>query len=238
MTKSKKVGKKEKRINQTAHQRAMANPKAREALRTLRARWSDLSRLQRGEQLNVLKIEFKFSVRGIAREIGESATTIQRCIDLVNPPEDWITTMQNTWAVEPEEQSTMSAGYDVCHFPPKIQAKKIVEPVIKETCAAQDHAQTPATQQTKKIASPLSTKVMEPPVVNGAVSRQEGQVGERIPKSSLVDAYMRRDQIKEDKRRRFEAIADQIPPRPIFDATSMKRQGKQVPPKDPHGPVS
>src|ERR1035437_7425032 len=159
MKKKKSVGKNEKRINQTAHQRAMENPEVREALSALRARWSDLSPQQRGEQLNVL-ISFKCSVGGIAKELGKPATSIRRYIALANPPDaggDWIATMERTWAEDPQEQSTMSAGEAACHFPSKIPAKKIVVPVINETCPAQDHAHTSTVQQTKKITSLLST---------------------------------------------------------------------------------
>jgi hypothetical protein len=235
MKKKKSVGKNEKRINQTAHQRAMESPEVREALSALRARWSDLSPQQRGEQLNVL-IGFKCSINGIAEELGKSATSIRRYV--AEAGDDWITTMENAWAEDPEEQSTRGADQYPCHFPSKIPAKKIVGPVINETCPAQDHAHTTTAQKAKKITSPLSTRVKEPPVVNSAMSRQEDQVGEDIPKTSLVNAYMRRGQIIDDKIQRLAAIPEQIKPRPILSPTSMKRQGKPVPPKDTHGPVS
>lgn len=95
----KKVEKIEKRINQTVHQLAMTRPEVREALEALRACWSDLSPLQRGEQLNVL-IGFKCSAGGIAKELGKPATSILRYIALANPPEHWIETMERTWAPE------------------------------------------------------------------------------------------------------------------------------------------
>jgi hypothetical protein len=202
MKKKKSVGKNEKRINQTAHQRAMESPEVREALSALRARWSDLSPQQRGEQLNVL-IGFKCSINGIAEELGKSATSIRRYV--AEAGDDWITTMENAWAEDPEEQSTRGADQYPCHFPSKIPAKKIVGPVINETCPAQDHAHTSTAQKAKKITSPLSTRVKEPPVVNSAMSRQEDQVGEDIPKTSLVNAYMRRGQIIDDKIQRLAA---------------------------------
>ena len=75
----KKVEKIEKRINQTVHQLAMTRPEVREALEALRACWSDLSPLQRGEQLNVL-IGFKCSAGGSPRirETGDEDPQVHR----------------------------------------------------------------------------------------------------------------------------------------------------------------
>jgi hypothetical protein len=240
VTTRKKVGKNEKRVNQTAHQHAMTRPEVREALIGLRACWSILTPRQLGEQLNEL-VGFECSVRGIAKELGKPETSIRRFITLAKQPEkdsNWIAMRERTCAEVPKEPSTMSAGEAVCHFPSKIPAKEIVGHVINETCPAQDHAHTSTAQQTKKITFPLSTRVKEPPVVNCAMSRQEHQVGEDTPKTSLVDAYMNRRQILDDKIQRLVAIPEQIKPRPIWNASSMKRQGKPVPPKDPQEPVS
>lgn len=126
----------------------------------------------------------------------------------------------------------MSPCEVACHFPPKIPSWKAVEPVIKEVSPAPDNAHTSTAEQTKKIPSPSFTTVKGPSVVNSATSRQEDKVGRGAPISSNVDAYTRRKQIVEENRHRAAAIADQIPPRPIYDARSMKRQGKPVPPND------
>jgi hypothetical protein len=234
MTK-KSFGNNEKRINQTAHQRAMENPEVREALSALRARWNDLSPQQRGQELKVL-ISFKCSVRGIAKELGESESNLRRYI--MEADGDWITTMENAWAESPEEQSARITYQNPCHFPPRFPGKEIVVSVINETCPVPDHPHTSTAQQTKKITSPLSTRGKEPPVVNSAMSRQDDQVGKDVPKTSLVDAYMRRGQIIDDKIQRLASLHEQIKPRPILSPTSMKRQGKPVPPEDTHGPVS
>jgi hypothetical protein len=234
MTK-KKVGKTKKRINQTAHQRAMKIPEVQETLNALRARWNDLSPQQRGEQLNVL-IGFKCSEDGIAKELGKPATSIRRYIKEAGG--DWFSIMERTWAEDPQEESTMCTGNVACRFPPKIPAKKIVSPVKNETCPAQDHAHTSTAEQTKKNTSPVSTKVKEPLVVNGPVSRQEDQVRGATPKTSLVDAYMNSEQIRANNIQRLAAISEQIKPRPIPNARSMKRQGKPEPPTDPQQSVS
>jgi len=233
MTK-KKVGKTKKRTNQTAHQRAMKIPEVQETLKALRARWNDLSSQQRGEQLNVL-IGFKCSQDGIARELGKPATSIRRYINEAGG--DWFSTMERTWAEDPQEESTMCTGNVACRFPPKIPAKKIVESVTNETSPAQDHAHISTAEQTKKIIPPFSTRVKEPPVENGAMSRQENQVGEGAPKTSMVDAYMNSKRIHDDKIQRLETIPDQIESRPLRTARSMKRQGRPEPPTDPNRPV-
>ena len=216
------MGNSEKRVNQTAHQRAMTNPEAREALSTLRANWNVLSPQQRVVQLKVL-IGFGCSERGIAKDLGQPATTIR---SYIKPASDWIADMEDAWAEDSQEQSTMSDGQVACRFPSKIPAKKIGGPVINETCPAQEPAHTSTVRQTREITSPLSTKVKESPVVNGAMSRQENQVGEDTPKRSLADAVMNRGQILANRMQRLAAISEQGSSRPNRTAGSMRRQGK------------
>jgi hypothetical protein len=129
----------------------------------------------------------------------------------------------------------MSSDETTCHFLSKIPAKKIVGPVIAERYTAQDHVHNPTAQQIKKTPSPSSTSGKESPVVNGAMSRNNDQVGGETSKARLADAYIGREQIIEDNLRRSAVMPDQIKPRPIWTARSMKRQGRPLPPKDPHG---
>jgi hypothetical protein len=223
-----------KHINQTAHQRAMTNPEAQEALRALRARWSKLSPQQRGEQLKVL-IGFKgTTMRGIAKDLGQPETTIRRYI---KPASDWIADMEDAWAEDPQEQSERGADQYSCHFPPKIPAWKKLEPVINEKSPAQDDAHISTAQQTKKITLPISIRAKEPPVVKDATSGQEDQVRKNTPKTGPVPA-MSRDLTFRERMEGMIASVDQIKPRREFDARSMPRQGKPVPPIDPHKPVS
>lgn len=234
MTTNKKVGQGDKRLNQTANQRAMANPEVREALNVLRTRWNDLSLQQQSEQLHKL-IGLKCSLRGLEKELGKPLTSLRRIIERTDHPEkgnDWIETMERTWAVDPEEQSAMSADEDACRFPSKIPAKKLVGPAIAETYPVQDHAHTSTARQTKKITSPPSTTGKESPAANGAMSRQEVQVGEDTPKTSQNDAYTSREQSFKNKIQRLAAIPEQIKPRPIWTARSIKRQGRPLPPTD------
>jgi hypothetical protein len=224
---TKKKGRKNvKRINQTAHQRAMSNPEAQRVLKALRASWSALSPQQRDEQLKVL-IGFKgTTMAGIARDLGQPPTTIRRHI---KPASDWLADMLDAWADDPQEQSERGADQYACHFPPKIPAWKKLAPVINEKSPAQDDAHISTAQQTKKITLPISIRAKEPPVVKDATSGQEDKVGKGTPVSSNVDAYIRRQQILDEKAQRLTAMIDEIPPRPIYSAKSMKRQGKSEP---------
>lgn len=233
MTK-KKAGASRKRVYQTAHQRAMTNPEAREALNALRVRWSDLSPKQRGEQLKVL-IGFGCTQRGIADDLGQPPTTIRTYI---NAATDWIADMEDAWAEDPEEQSARIADQYPCRFPAKIPAKKIVEPAANETRPVQDHARNSTAKQAKEITPHLLKKIEELPVANCAVIRQEGEVGEDAPKTGQVDAYMKSGQSLDARIQRLATIDERIKSRPIYTARSMKRQGRPEPPTDPHRPVS
>jgi len=219
----------------------MTNPEVQEVLNDVRACWNDLSPLQLGEKLNVL-IGFKCSRRGIAKELGKPARTIDRYIALVNPPKegsDWATMLERTLPKKPQKQSSISACEADRRIPSKIPAKKGVGPVIKEKYPAQDHAHISTAQQTKKMTSPLSIMAQEPPVVNGAMGGQENPAGEDTSKMSLVDQFnLSRGPITPDKIQRLAAMSKQMERRPFRDARSMKRQGKPLPPIDPHGPVS
>lgn len=228
--------KNEKSLHQTARQLAMATSEAREALMFLRVHWDKLSPLQRGKQLDVL-IGFKCSVRGIAAELQKPATSIRRYIALANPAKagsNWIEEMQRTWAEEPEDQSEMNVGEDARQIPSGIPTETTVRSVTKEVLPAQNHALTSTAQQTKKTSSPLSTKVKQPPVVNGATSGQENRAGEDTRITRLVDAYMNRGQVIDDNMQRLARLSEEIVKRPLTSARLMKRQGRALPPTDTH----
>ena len=234
MTK-RKADKKEKPINQTAHQRAMQRPEVRETLKALRTSWSDLSQQQRGEKLNVL-IGFGCSRRKIADGLGESESSIRRSIAKANPPEegnDWATMMKGTIAEKSQKQRTKNASEDVRRIPSKIPAMKSAAAVIRETCPTQDHAHATIAKQTKKITSPLSTAIKEPRVVSGATSGPENQAGENTPRTNPVEAISNMERVRA-KIQRLASIPDQIKRRPLFDARSLGRQGRPLPPEDRH----
>jgi hypothetical protein len=236
VTKKKKASENEKRLNLTAHQRAMTNPEVQEIFNGLRACWKDLSPQQRCEKLSVL-IGFECSGRGIAKELGESESNIRRYIAKANPLEegnDWATMMKSTLAKEPQKQGTKSASEDVRRIPSKIPAKKQAEPVIKETYPMQDQARTSTAQQTKKISYPSSTAVKEPPVVSGATSGLENQLGEDSPGKKRAGAILKTWRDRQDRLKRLASISDEIKPRPLVDAHSIGRQGGPLPPKDRH----
>ncbi len=187
MSTRKKVGKIEKRINQTAHQRAMTQPRSSRGLKcssSLLEQPQSVATGRTAKRVEGLQMFCEGDRQGI-RGTGDKYPQVHRASQSAGS--DWIATMERTWAEDAEEQSTMSAVEPPCRFPSKIPAKKIVGPVINETSPAQDHAHPSTAQQTKKIASPLSTTVKEPPVVNGPMSRQEVQVGEGTPKTGQRD---------------------------------------------------
>jgi predicted transcriptional regulator len=236
VTTKKKADKNEKHLNQNAHQRAMTSPEVQEVLKVLRVRWTKLSRLQRGEKLNVL-IGFNCSARGIANELGEPESTIRRYIALANPPEegsDWIAQMKSTITKRPKKQGTEGDGEEVSPLLSKIRAKKIVVTATLESHPAQDDAHTSTAQHATQITSHLSTAAKEPPVVSGAKSVQENQARDDTPKKSLADAFLSMGRIHPDKLQRLAAISEQIEARPLRSANSMKRQGRPSPLKDRH----
>ncbi len=229
-----------KRKNQTKHQLAMKNPKVRELMGCIRTCWNSCIPRERGQLLSEL-ISLGCSVSGIAENIQRSETTISRCIKEANRPDedsDSIATIELTPAEKPKEQSTTSTGEAVRQISSKTPAKKIVGPVIKDTRPAQNHARTPAAQPTKNFTPISPIKLIELPALNVATSDQEGQGGEKTPKTSLVDAIMNQGRTFEGGIGRVEIEVEQFPKRREYNARSMKRQGKPVPPQDPHRPVS
>lgn len=149
--------------------------------------------------------------------------------DQILPFDVTLADMLDAWADDPQEQSERGADQYACHFPPKIPAWKKLAPVINEKSPAQGDAHISTAQQTKKVTLPISIRAKEPPVVKDATSGQEDKVGKGTPVSSNVDAYIRRQQILDEKAQRLTAMIDEIPPRPIYSAKSMKRQGKSEP---------
>ncbi|WP_348262616.1 hypothetical protein P8935_22825 [Telmatobacter sp. DSM 110680] len=237
MTKRKKAGKNQeaKHLNQTAHQRAMKNPKTQAAFGRVRERWNEMSTEQRGEQLIEL-IALKCSARGIADELGQPATTIRRYIGLAKSTEGnsgWSERLKRTLAKGPFTTKAKRAREVASCNPPETPAKKEALSVIKETCPVKYDVHSSSTQQTKSMASTSSTSAEVGPVVNPASSDKESRPGEREPKTNLVDLYMHRGQSSLDKKQRLASIADSIPTRRVWSARSMTRQGGPLPPIDP-----
>jgi IS30 family transposase len=239
MTKRRNAGKNQeaKHLNETAHQRAMKNPKTQAVFRALQERWDGMSAAQQGEQL-IESISLKCSVRGIADELGKPESTIRRYIRLSKSTETssgWNARMERTLAKGPLTQKTKSAREVAGCEPSEIPAKKGARPVIQEMSPVKDDVHLSTTQQTKRITSSSSTSAQVRPVMNQTLSEKESRPGEHEPKTNLVDLYMSRGLAKIQ---RLAAIADSIQPRPFRDARSMQRQGRPLPPIDPKGTVS
>ena len=237
MTKRKKAGKneKEQRVNQTAHQQAMANPQAQKALSVLRDDWNGLSPEQLGERLNEL-IGLGCSARGIAKELGKPETSIRRYIALANQPEpgsDWITMLERTLATGFPTQSAKNTREAADCKPSRIPTKKGARPIVKETSSVKDHVQSSRTPQAKKVATPPSTRAQERPILDRVASEKQSQPGVGEPGMSPLELYkLSKGQSLEDRMRRLAAISDSIKPRPFRNAHSMQRQGRPLPPKD------
>jgi hypothetical protein len=70
----------------TAHRRAVADAKLRKLIDELRDKWNGTGRIERGERLRELSA-LGCSARGLGEELGQSATTVRRHIELANLPE-------------------------------------------------------------------------------------------------------------------------------------------------------
>lgn len=83
MTAKRKVDRRESKENshQSAHRRAMTNPRVRKLVTSLRRRWDSLDPLQRGDRLSELTA-LGCSRRGLEKELKQSATSLRRHIAL------------------------------------------------------------------------------------------------------------------------------------------------------------
>lgn len=236
MTKRKKADQKAKHVNETAHQRAMKNPKTQAAFRVLQERWDGMSEEQQGEQLIEL-IGLKCSVRGIADDLGEPESNLRRYIKVAKSTgtsSGWIKRMKRTLSKEPRTQRTKSAREVADCIPSEIPATKGPQSVIREMVPVKNDVHSSTTQQTKRITAPSSTSAQVRPVAKLTLSDKENRPGQPEPKTRMVvDIYNSRGQIAQEKIQRLAAIADSIETRPYRDARSMKRQGRPLPPSDP-----
>ena len=239
MKKKKEVGKNQKRLNKTAHQRAMTNSNVQETFSALRSNWNDLSFQQRGEQLQKL-IAAKCSVRGIARDLGKPEANIRRYIAPANSPDeggDWIATMKLTLAAETQEQTKISALEAARESVSMFQRNRKAGPLIKERCLAEDPEHSSTAQHRKKITTPTSTGAKEAPALRDVVNGQENRAERDNPKMSVVDQYnLTRGSFSSDRIQRLANISETIERRPYRDARSMDRQGshrRRQAPSDP-----
>jgi hypothetical protein len=214
------------RVNETANQRAMKNPKTQGILNALRKGWNGMSAEQQGEQVLELTV-LKCSVNGIADELGQPATTLRRRIALVKSAgtnSGWIRRIDRTLAKEPKTKSTREVAD--CK-PSETPAKKGPGPVIKEMEPVKNEVHSSTTQQPKRIAGSSLTSTHVRPVMNNTLSEKENLPAQHESKTRLVDLYNSRGQIAQDRMQRLADIANSIPKRPDWNARSMKRQGGQ-----------
>jgi len=240
VTKKKKAGKNEKRTNQTAHERALTNPRARETIGALRATWDNLTPDDRGEKLNDL-IRLGCSVRGLARELDKPESTIRRYIALAHSSEsggNWIATIERTLAKKRAKEREVSRIEALRESKAMFEKNGELKPVPNDKSAANDAKHKLSehkTQQTRQSPHPVSRGAEEPSQGNGVASEKGRRAEEPKQKIDLVERYRLQSGGVTPKRiQRLQAIVESIAPRPYRDARSMKRQGRPLPPTDPN----
>lgn len=227
MTKRKKAGK--KHVNQTAHQRAMTNPKTQAILTALRKGWDGMSPEQLGKQVIEL-ISLECSVRGIADELGRPATTIRRCIGSAKSSETSrgrSATMKRAVAKESLTQKTKSAREVAGCKSSETPAKQEAPSPIKEISSVRDDAHSSTTQQTERITTSSSTRAQVRPDVNQTLSDEESRPGEHEAKTRPVGPSVSSEKTIQARMQRLaDLAAEPMQPRPIWNANSMRRHGK------------
>ncbi len=76
---------KQPRINKSRHYRAKLNPKVRELIKVLRNGWAAMDAVERGQRINSL-VSVGCSRRGLGRDLGVSATSIRRHVEIAGLP--------------------------------------------------------------------------------------------------------------------------------------------------------
>jgi hypothetical protein len=229
------VGKSKRRRNQTAHERAMTDPKVREAVSNLKSDWDLLSPLQRGKQLNKL-VDLTCSERGLAEELRKPPTTIRRYMELAASSEsrsDSKAEMGDANAKKTKVQSATNALESARESKPLFQKTGTRGAAIKISSQAKATQINPKIQSAKGIAHTASIAPKQPPTVKGVVKKQEEPTRQIVGETSLVDQYLRmkgiitpeqRRQLVEDEKKRKRRL--------LGSARLMKRQGLPLPPED------
>jgi hypothetical protein len=233
VTKKNEDGKTKKR-NQTAHQRAMANPKIREAVSALQSNWDDLSPGQLGEQLQRL-VYAECSVKGLARDLGKPESNLRRHIELVNPSRsrsDSKAEIKRTSAKEPEKRSVTSSLKAAIESRNMFFKKKAIAPAVQKPDPPNEPQHPAMAQRAKMISNPASIVTKAPLVVVDGLARQESPAEEERPPMSPLESYNSATPSLQERMQQLASLPDSIPSRPFRDARSMKRQGRPLPPTD------
>lgn len=224
-----------KRSNETAHQRAMTDPKVREAMATLGSNWKLLSQQELGAKLSEL-VELNCSVRGIAEASKIPASTIRRRIasvaslkSLSGRNTELVRTLGKISGMRSPKSAIEAARESNAMF----QKNRPVAPEIEQKFPAK------SSQHPRKLKPPESS-VGTPSVATKVPVTAEGKLGgrkrrsdEELPKMSLVDQYRLGQLSGPEVRRVFASQPKLLERRPFRDISSMKRQGRPVPPTDP-----
>lgn len=219
------------RVNNTAHQRAMSNPKVHEILNILRFGLKKLSPRERDEQLNKLD-DLGCSIRGIAKELKIPASSLRRSrssLKSMDSESDWIQLMEGTLAKTPHDEPERSRFQAVREARSAISSRKLMDPVKNLKPPTPVRAFSTSGQRAMRITAPQSAPVKVPrKLENEESALREASEHARTekPPIDLVDRYMElKVQIPQEKIRRLAEIAESVGTRPYRDARSMKRQG-------------
>jgi hypothetical protein len=224
------AGKNKDHRNRTAHQLAMADAKVRKALSMLQSNWNSLSPQERNERLNNLA-ELNCSARGIAEETGIPLTTIRRYINLANPSKSRIDSkaeMKRTFANVPKKRSVTTSIKAAVESRNMFLKNKATAPAVKEPDPPNEPQHHSKVEPAEKIANPASIVTKAPTLVDNVLGRQESRAEEDRTEMSPLERYHRANLDRLEKMQWLASLSDSIPPRPVRDARSMKRQGRPL----------
>lgn len=221
---------KENDVNNTPHQRAMANPEVQELISALRAESEKLSPRQQGERAIKL-LDLGCSTRGIARETGIKESTLRRHITLaksVESEDDCAKLLRGIIGKKPQEKPEMSR-LDVARHQRSLIPAREMGPVKKSMPLGTNPVHPSTTQRANTMPAPQSVRVK----IDADNALDEKKIGEDQPKMSPLELWkLTRGPMTPEKMRLLDEMSKSMQ-RPQFrDARSMKRQGKPVPPSD------
>lgn len=137
MTVRRKVAKIPGRSNKTAFSRAIANKETKKRVMVLQRDWAALGLVQRGKQLLELAA-LGCSTRGLQEELGRSATSIRRHMEIAKLPE--------------EEREAIDAG---------ASAKKILAEKANAECRRRSQERILEDRKTGTLSDGLATIILE-----------------------------------------------------------------------------
>jgi len=228
MTKE-KTDKTKRSHNITRHDRAMTDTNVRAAFAALKSNWPSLAEQEQGEQLRKL-VDAGCSVRGLARDLEQSASTLGRRMKLAETLEanrDWSAMLETLAPQEERTQNELGPLEAARESQAEFQRNKTAMRAERQK-GQMNEAQPAAKAQTPITSRFTLVPAKQDPVVSERSIRREISA-EDPSKKSLLDQIKLRVQEREEKIRRLVSI--EIEPRPIRNAHPIPRQGRPLTPK-------